>query len=583
MSPTANPSPEAIWRQVESLERSPIFAGSERLLAFLRFIVAETLQGDGRSLKEAVIGNSLYGREPPYDPRIDSTVRVEARRLRRKLKEYYAGPGADDPVRILLAPRGYRPIVTHAGGGVVPGEAIFRDGKGAAVAVLPLRALSSDPGDQSFADGLTDELIYVFGTMHGLRVAARSEVFQYRDRAFSLPEVAQRLAVDAVLQGTVRRYGSRIRITVEASDPDGFVVWSDRFDAPDTDLLGLQERIATTILSRIRFDSSKMRARQIGPGPVALGAHARIYRARQMLDRQTPTALAAALADFREVAASAPDYARGYSGIADCYCDLFRLGLVARPVALAEATAACAEALRIDPQSVEALAARAVIAAWLTWDRATAGEAFRQAATLGENARAARLYASFLTYQGDHVAAERYLRLARTLEPFSLQQDIAESICHYQARRFEALPDAVPTTPETPLESLVFTALGRFFGGDRTAIPAALAGLGDVADYPDFQAIEAELRAWAGDPGPAHMRLGRPLGGSSHFARACLAASVKDTSAVLAALEAAVRQRELAVVWIGTDARFDAFRSLGPFQALLTEIRTPLSADGDKA
>lgn len=575
MPPLSLPPPEAVWRQVARLEQSPLFAGSERLLLFLRFILAETLRGEAQALKEAVIGNALYGREPPYDPRIDSTVRVEARRLRRKLKDYYTGPGADDPVCILLAPRGYRPLITAVGTEGAPEDApIFTDGQGAAIAILPLRALSTDPSDQAFADGLTDELMFALGQIQGLRVTARSEAFQYRDRSFSVAEVAARLSVDAVLQGTVRRYGEHIRVTVETSNPQGFTVWADRFDAPAGDLLALQERIATTLLSRTRFDSSKLRARQVGAGPVALEAMARIYRARQTLDRQTPEALTAALAEFREVARTAPDYARGHSGVADVCCDLFRLGLMPHADALAEAEAACEAALRIDPASIEARAAQAVIAAWLRWDRTAAEAAFHQAVALGENARAARLYAGFLTYQGRHEEAGRALNRARSLEPFSVQQDIAESVCHYQSRRFAALAVSGAGQVSTAPEVLVFTALARFFLGDRDGVSALLPTLAACRDYPDFHFAEAELRAWGGTPGPAQDALGRAEG-ASHYARACLAAALGDGAATLAALGEAVAARELSAVWIGTDARFDAIRDRVEFQALLEALRQP--------
>lgn len=567
--PLSLPPSDAVWQQVARLEQSPHFAGSDRLFVFLRFILTETLQGDAQALKEAVIGQALYGREPPYDPRIDSTVRVEARRLRRKLKEYYAGPGADDPVRILLAPRGYRPMITaHEAEPPTPGPAIFRAGRGAAIALLPLRALSADPADQAFADGLTDELLFALGQIQGLRVAARSEAFQYRDRSVSVAEVASRLAVDAVLQGTVRRYGDHIRVTVETCDPQGFTVWADRFDAAGDDLLTLQERIAATILSRTRLDSSKIRARQVGPGPEALSMMARIYRARQTLDRQTPQALAAALAEFREVARCTPDSARGHAGVADSCCDLFRLGLISHADALATAEAACAAALQIDPASVEAQAARAVVAAWLRWDRAAAEDAFQQAVAVGENARAARLYAGFLTYQGRHDAAARYLAQARGLEPFSVQQDIAESICHFQSRRFDLV--AAGGASDVP-EVRVFAALARVFLGDRDGLSTLGPTLIACRDYPDFVFAEAELLAWGGMPGPAREKIRAP--GASHYARACLAAALGDGDAAIEALRAAVAGREVSAVWMGTDVRFDAVRPRPEFQALIDALQ----------
>src|ERR1700760_2263699 len=102
LATTKHPSPSQVRVELERLKTSRTFAGSGRLYALLSFIVEETLAGRGNSLKESVIGNEIYGRTPGYDPRIDSAVRVEARRLRRKLDEYYADEGSDACIRIEM-------------------------------------------------------------------------------------------------------------------------------------------------------------------------------------------------------------------------------------------------------------------------------------------------------------------------------------------------------------------------------------------------------------------------------------------------------------------------------------------------
>src|SRR5262249_35194320 len=145
----------------------------------------------------------------------------------------------------------------------------------------------------------------------------------------------------------------------------------------------LAERLATTLLSRLRFDSSKMRARQISPGPQAIEWHAKIYRARQLLDRQTPEGLREALKLFKDVALTAPDYARGHSGMADCYCDLYRIGSIAHSEALAGARPAAERALEIDPESAEAFTALATIQAWLERDDTSAEKSFEHALSIG--------------------------------------------------------------------------------------------------------------------------------------------------------------------------------------------------------
>lgn len=111
---TRTPDAVAVEQQLERIAQHPIFSVSARMVTLLRFLCSETLKPDGVALKEATIGNALYQREPPYDPRIDCTVRVEARRLRRKLEAYYAAEGAADPVRIDLPVGGYVPRFSAA-------------------------------------------------------------------------------------------------------------------------------------------------------------------------------------------------------------------------------------------------------------------------------------------------------------------------------------------------------------------------------------------------------------------------------------------------------------------------------------
>ncbi|WP_316397162.1 hypothetical protein [Bradyrhizobium sp. 33ap4] len=249
-------SDAAIIRQeLRCLEASSIFSRSGNLFSLLRFVVEESLAGRGETLKELVIGDALYGKQQPYDPRIDSTVRVEARRLRRKLDEYYRADGASRPIRIELPTGGYRPLfrdtpVRSADG--VPNKLRARTSTASVdLAILPFRALSAESEDHRFADGLTDDVIYACGALPGLRVAPRLVVFQYKNRSYSVAEVASELGAALVLHGTIRAEPSRSRVTIEISDPQGFVAWSDRVEFLSWDSIGEQEKLAGAIARRI--------------------------------------------------------------------------------------------------------------------------------------------------------------------------------------------------------------------------------------------------------------------------------------------------------------------------------------------
>ncbi|WP_332116204.1 TPR end-of-group domain-containing protein [Azorhizobium caulinodans] len=572
----------AVREQLERIERSGQFAGSDKLAVLLRHLVEEVLAGRAAGLKEGPIGNAIYAREPAYDPRFDSTVRVEARRLRRKLAAYYAEPSPQDRVRIDLPTGTYVPLFTW----LAPTESqalpeadggLFRPGTGAAVLILPLTPLSGGAQDVIFADELTDELIFALEKAEGYRVASRQIAFRYRNTGAPIAAVAQELSADGVIHGTVRRAGAVLRVTVELADPSGFAVWSDRFDGhvetPEDGLI-LQERIAATILSRLRFDSSAMRSGAAGPRPQAIKASAQVYRARQLLDQQTPQALRQALGLFRQVSDTTSDYARGYSGIADCHLDLFRLGLIDHATASREAAAAVRKALSIDGKSVEAHTARATVAAWLDWDRAVAEEAFKTAMALGENARCVRLYGAFRAFCGHHGDAIRLFARARAMEPISTQLECAEALCRFATRHFHDASAMAPVGGTQPAEALYYRALSLTFAGRREAALALAERLDGLdRDIPMLALAAAEVRAWAGAPSDAQQRLGLSVYGGTAFARATLALSLGRHDVALDLLSEAMEAREPGVVWIRTDPRFDAVRDDPRFTALKEFLR----------
>lgn len=570
----------AVRAQIERIRRSPHFAESGRLSVLLAHLVEEALAGNTAALKEAAIGNAVYARDPAYDPRFDSTVRVEARRLRKKLKAYYGAPGTDDRVEIALATGTYVPTFSwlsearRASHPAQPGDGTFRPGTGAILAVLPFTTLSRDADDERFADELTDEIIYAMEQGEGFRVTSRRVAFQHRAREVSTITVARETGADAVLQGTIRRVGEALRVTVELSDPAGLGLWSDRFEAVAHTPHALQEEIAATILSRIRLDNSRMRSGELGPTPAALKANAAIYRARQFLDRQSPRDLRQALDIFSKVAASAPDYARGFSGIADCQCDLFRLGLVGRQAALEAARPAALKAIEIDPMSVEGHTALATVQAWLEWDREAAEASFRKALGLGDNARCARLYAVLLTYVGREQEAEALFTRARRMEPISLQQDSAEALCDFQRRRFARLFGQVPGTRGA--EAAFYCGLAQALNGARHEALAGAERLDAMeVDFPLLAFASAEIRAWAGEKDDAARILRGGIRGGSAFARATLAMSVGASQDALAWLDEALSARELNAVWIARDPRFEALHGDARFEALLLRLREP--------
>ncbi len=208
---------EAVRAQLDKLVRSPILVQSAQLCRFLHYVVERKLAGDVDSLKENVLGIEVFDRGDRFDPRRDSVVRVEARRLRAKLEEYYKGEGASDAV-VIRMPKGEftcpisrcaesrrrpncpphsvrrgslpadcgdarcwrrfcSPWVAYVAPGSNPRSQPRSD---LAVAVLPFVNADADPETDYYADGLTEDLIDSIGRTGGLRLVARSSVFQYQ-------------------------------------------------------------------------------------------------------------------------------------------------------------------------------------------------------------------------------------------------------------------------------------------------------------------------------------------------------------------------------------------------------------------
>jgi TolB-like protein len=571
--------PSEVRAQLERLEASPLFAGSARLIALLRFVVEETLNGCGRSLKEAVIGNAVYSREPPYDPQIDSTVRVEAARLRRKLREYYVSEGQLDAVTIGLPTGGYVPTFMHRRGeeapkhrAPAPGASGRADDEwtGTTIAVLPMCSSTHDPDDGRLAEGLSAALATAIARSPGLQAVSHGSALQRGQDPDGLS--AAELGVDALLRGAVGRSGEHINATIELCDHRGLVVWSERFDAPAAEGTALRRRICTLVADRVRFDGCR--------GPRSVEMLATVLRGRQLLDEQTPGALQVALQLFSSVCRSAPDYARGHAGVADTYCDLYRLGLVSRAMALGAAKPAALRALQLDAQSAEAHAALATISSWLERGRMTAESHFEQALELGDDGRAARLYGSHLTLVGRDREAEARFRAARALEPDSVHQEIAEATSQYHARRHGALVAASLDEERVPrsVESLFYLMLSMVFAGEPDAARPLLAELGRAAGRrPDLMFARAELEAWLGEPQRARALLDDAGSDATHFAHATLAAAVGDDRRCLDELDASANRREYPTVWLRGDARFDRVRGSNRFTRLLERL------DGDQA
>src|SRR5579863_100212 len=317
----ADPVPAtAVRDQLARVVSSPGLVSSPRLCRFLTHVVNRTIDGDIDSLKELSVAMEVFDRTSEYDPNIDAIVRVEARRLRAKLKAYYEeGQGTVDPVLIGLRPGNYVPIFRW----LDAQPAKLREEIGATqplahicVAVLPFVNMSPEPEQDYFCDGISEEITNSLTRVSGLKVIARTSAFHFKGANIDIREVGQRLGASLVIEGSVRKAGEQLRITAQAIQTDsGHHIWSETFRRELRDVFAIQEEIAQSVADLLRLHLPKVQE-PVRPSPPDLDAYTRYLRARFLIHQQSPETLHAALEQLRRLTETYPDYALAYSGMA---------------------------------------------------------------------------------------------------------------------------------------------------------------------------------------------------------------------------------------------------------------------------
>jgi len=219
---------------VDQALSSPLFRKAERQSRFLRFVVDAALQSPEAAVKEFDIGIAVYGRRSDYDPRTDPIVRVEAARLRARLREYYEVT-PPEVIRIDIPKGGYVPLF------IPVGSEPARAASDWSVLVPPFRNLSPDPGDQNFCDGLTEEVIHKLAQDHRIRVITQSAAAWFGQTEGLKPRY--------LLEASVRRAGAEIRLSLHLTELTGASAtrFSHIYKVTISDLFATQEQLAGEI------------------------------------------------------------------------------------------------------------------------------------------------------------------------------------------------------------------------------------------------------------------------------------------------------------------------------------------------
>src|SRR5947199_457766 len=259
-----------------------------------------------------------------------------------------------------------------------------QQGERPSVAVLPFINMSGDPEQEYFSDGITEDIITDLSKVSGLFVVARNTVFTYKGKTVEVQQVAKHLGVNFILEGSVRKAGTRVRVTGQLiHGKDGGHVWADRYDRDLTDIFAIQDEITHAIVEQLKVKLLPQEKKSIGQTPTDnVEAYTYYLRGRQFMQRHSKSNYQLARRMFAKAVELDPLYARAYAGIADC--DSFLFLHYHLEAGIDSILATSAKALSLDDKLAEAHASRGLA---LSLDRRhdEATSEFERAITLDRN------------------------------------------------------------------------------------------------------------------------------------------------------------------------------------------------------
>ena len=456
------------------------------------------------------------------------------------------------------------------------------------IAVLPLGNLSGDAAQEYFADGMTEELITELSRIHALRVVSRTSVMEYKGTKKHLPQIARELGVDGIVEGSVRREGDQVRITVQLLDgPNDRHLWSEDYQRELRGVLRMQEEMAQAIAQQIRIKLTPEQQARLSSGrsvnPKAYDAY---LRGRFYLTTQysMPRPLNAAKNYFQESIREDPGFAPAYAELANSYIFLTAFHHLSPDVGYGSAKEMLRKARELDDSVSEAHSALGLLS-WREWDWATAERELKYAVTLSPSDGCARAtYSNYLAWSGQRAAALAQITTSREVDS-SGSYASTESDAYYQLREYEHLVEAsrngVASDPNEWLEHYTLGVGYEGLGKRAEAISEYQKAIEMSDGDQDPVASLAHVYAVTGRRAEAEKILHGLERKSknayvSPYMVATIYAGLGDKDRALEFLERAYHERSWDIAWfLKADLRMDNLRSDPRFQDLVRRIGYP--------
>ena len=289
-------------------------------------------------------------------------------------------------------------------------------------AVLPFIDLSPEKDQEYFSDGLTDELITALSRIEGLKVAARTSSFQFKDAKADVREVGRKLGVATVVEGSIRKSGNRLRVSAQlVSAKDGYELWSENYDRELADVFAVQEEIARSIVAALRLRLGHQSDSALAERPTRdLDAYDLYLKGRFAWNQRTGGSMLLAAQYLKQAVERDSSFARAYAGLADASILLPQYSGVLPRVAWPEAKSAALKALVLDSTLAEAHTSLAYGTMLYEWDWTAAEAGFKRAIAADPNYPTARQwYGDYLAGRGRLEESLKEMRRGVELDPLS--------------------------------------------------------------------------------------------------------------------------------------------------------------------
>jgi serine/threonine protein kinase/Tfp pilus assembly protein PilF len=322
----------------------------------------------------------------------------------------------------------------------IPLEEALEKAPKPSIAVLPFRDMSPQRDQEYFCEGIAEELINALVKLDGLRVAARTSSFQFRDSDSDIKKIGLQLNVKAALEGSVRKAGDRLRITAQLINvTDGFHLWSEKYDRKLEDIFAIQDEISLAIVDKLKVKLlGQERTVLVRRHTVDQEAHNLYLKGLYFFNRRLEGGMRKAMEFFQQAIEKDPDYALAHVGIADVYNITGFFGFLSPVEAFPKAKAAVEKALAIDNTLGEAYASLAWATTFYDWNWSLAEKLYIKAIELSPKyATVHEWYALYLYAMGRFEEAIAEAETARELDPLSLIINATVGIAYYFARRYD--------------------------------------------------------------------------------------------------------------------------------------------------